>query len=114
MGLLESLPLIGDVFKGTTDIVKEVVVDKDMQNKLLGALEEGKQSIEKELYLQELQTQTIPWVDGLHKMARTILNVVTIVAVVVLSLFGQEITPTMALVLGGGNVAYQIIKGKGK
>lgn len=114
MGWLDSIPIIGKIFDDTADIVKEAVTDKDMLNNLLGTLEGGKQKIQQELYLKELETSTIPWVDALHKMGRQILNIVTIIAVVILSLWNVEITPTMALVLGGGNVAYQLIKGQGK
>jgi hypothetical protein len=52
-------------------------------------------------------------VDALHKMGRQILTVLNIVAVVVLMLYGKSITPQVALVLGGSNIAYQLIKGKG-
>jgi hypothetical protein len=64
-------------------------------------------------YLEGLQTKTIPWVDALHKMGRQILTVLNIIAVVVLMLYGKSITPQVALVLGGSNIAYQLIKGKG-
>jgi len=47
-------------------------------------------------------------------MGRQILNLLTIVAVVVLSLYNVEITGQMAIVLTGGNLAYQIVKSKGK
>lgn len=114
MGFLESLPIIGKLFSDTTDIIKEVVVDKDAQNKIIENLDVIKMTVEKEVYMKELETKTIPWIDGLHKMGRQILNLITIIATVTILLLGKEITPTVALILGGGNVAYQIVKGQGK
>lgn len=114
MGILESIPIIGEIFKDTTDIIKEVVVDKDAQNKILENLETVKQQMHKELYIKELETKTVPWIDALHKMGRQIINLATIIAVTILLLKNIEITGPAALVLGGGNVAYQVIKGKGK
>lgn len=113
-GFLESIPIIGKLFDDAADIAKEAITDKDKLNELLGMLEGGKQKINHELYLKELETKTLPWVDAFHKMGRQLLNYFTITAVVVLLLFDVEVTPTVALILGGGNTAYQIIKGKGK
>lgn len=59
------------------------------------------------------ENKTIPWVDALHKMGRQIINVLTLVIVFVLLMSNKEITPTVAAVLSGGNIAYQLIKGKG-
>jgi len=66
-----------------------------------------------ETYLKELDTKTIPWVDAMHKMGRQLLNLFNLVAVVWLMLEGKSISPEVVLLLGGPNVAYQIIKGKG-
>jgi hypothetical protein len=113
MNWLSSIPIIGKLFDDTAEIIKEAVTDKDKQLKILENLEQIKMQADKEIYIKELETKTVTWVDALHKMARTILNVMVIIAVVILSLKNIEITPTMALVLGGGNVAYQLIKGAG-
>jgi len=113
MGWLESIPIIGKLFEDTGSIIKEVVVDKDKQNAILENLEQIKQGIEKEIYIKELETKTIPWVDAAHKCFRSILNVLVIIATVLLMLSGKTITPEVALLLGGGNVAYQLIKGVG-
>lgn len=113
-GYLESIPFIGGLFKETISIAKEAVTDKDKQNELIGSIEKLEQNIGRELYILELKTKTIPWVDAIHKMGRQITNNLTIVIVCVLMLKGIEITPTTALILGGGNVAYQVVKGKGK
>jgi len=114
MGWLESIPIIGKLFSDTTDIIKEVVVDKDKQNAILENLEVIKLAMDKELRIKELETKTIPWVDALHKMQRGILNLATIISGTILLIKDIEITGAVALLLGGGNVAYQLIKGKGK
>ena len=113
-GFLESIPIIGRLFSDTAEIIKKAVVDKDKQNEIIGNLEQIKQTFNKEIYIKELETKTVPWVDALHKMGRQNLNFITIVATVVLLLMGKTITPEVALLLGGGNVAYQFIKGKGR
>ena len=113
MSWVSAIPIIGKLIDGTRDIVSQVVVDKDKQNAILENLERIRYEVDREIHIKELETKTIPWVDALHKMARTILNVLVIIAVVILCLYNIEITPTMALILGGGNVAYQIIKGPG-
>jgi len=114
MGWLESIPIIGKLFSDTTDIIKEVVVDKDKQNAILENLEAIKLAMDKEIYIKELEVKTIPWVDALHKMGRQILNLLVVIATVVLMLCSKTITPEVALLLGGGNVAYQLIKKAGK
>ena len=110
MGWFSAIPIIGKLIDGTKDIVSQAVVDVDKRNEILNNLE----SLRQEVYMAELATKTVPWVDALHKMGRQILNIATITATVILLLLGIEITPTIALVLGGGNVSYQLIKGKGK
>ena len=67
-----------------------------------------------EVYLEELKTKTIPWVDATHKMGRQILNVLNIIAVCIFAFTSTPVTMEIALILGGPNLAYQLIKGKGK
>lgn len=110
MGLLSYVPIIGSLLDKTHDIIDQVVEDKDKKNKIF----ENLSTIGQQVYVKELETKTIPWVDGLHKMGRQILNLATIIAVVILLLLNVEITPTIVLILGGPNVAYQVVKGKGK
>ena len=114
MGILENLPFIGKLFTETAGIVKEVVEDKDLQNRIIEKLDQTKMALEKEIYLAELGTKTIPWVDAVHKMGRQILNCFTLGALVFLLLNDIEITGPVALVLTGGNVVYQYVKGKGQ
>uniref|UniRef100_A0A6M3LJI9 Uncharacterized protein n=1 Tax=viral metagenome TaxID=1070528 RepID=A0A6M3LJI9_9ZZZZ len=113
MSWLTAIPIVGKLFEDTADIIKEAVTDKDKQNQILGNLEAIKLQVDKEVYIKELETKTIPWLDALHKMGRQLLNFVTIIAVCGLLLCGIEITPTVALILTGGNIAYQVVKGPG-
>jgi membrane-bound ClpP family serine protease len=113
-GWLSSIPILGKLFGDTTEIIKEAVLDKDAQNKIIETLDVLKQNVEREIYIRELDTKTIPWVDALHKMGRQILNIITIAAVTVLLLNDIQITGPVAMILGGGNLAYQIVKGPGK
>ena len=114
MSLLNAIPIIGRMF-GTVDnaidLAKEAVVDKDKQNALIAHLEEIKTGV---AYIEELRTKTIPWMDGLHKMGRQILNLIIIIAWCVAAGLGHEFTQWDVFILGGGNTAYQLIKGKGK
>lgn len=112
--MTNPLEWIGSVFgllDKSADIVKEAVTDKDKQNELIAHLEEVRTTA---LYAIELQTKTIPWIDGLHKMGRQILNLVVIIVWLVGILTDHTFTQYDMLILGGGNVAYQLIKGKGK
>tara|TARA_R110000803_G_scaffold79075_1_gene144515 strand:+ start:407 stop:724 length:318 start_codon:yes stop_codon:yes gene_type:complete len=55
-------------FKDVTDLVSEVVEDKDKANEINKRLME----VAENTYMTELGTKTIPWVDALHKMGRQI------------------------------------------
>ena len=66
-----------------------------------------------ETYLKELDTRTVPWVDAVHKMGRQILNLFNILAVCWFAYKSFPIDLNVVLLLGGPNVAYQLIKGKG-
>lgn len=106
MSFVSAIPLIGKA----VDIIDQVVEDKDKKNEILAALGQAKEAT----YALELRTKTVPWIDGLHKMGRQILNLLTLIAVVVLIALGHEITQWDVLLLGGSNTAYQIIKGRGR
>jgi len=110
MSWVSAIPIVGDLIKGTTDIIKEVVVDKDKQNEIIGNLKQ----IEQQVYMAELNTKTVPWVDAFHKMGRQILNYCMIIFVIICVWKGITIDQNMVLLLGGPNIAYQLIKGRGK
>jgi len=110
MGLLDFL----GIFNKTADIVKETVLDKDAQNKILENLELTKLTIENRLLQIELSTKTIPWVDALHKMGRQITNYLMLLFGFILVMLDKDLSGPAGMIMGGGNLAYQVIKGKGK
>ena len=55
-------------FKDITNLVSEVVEDKDKANEINKKLMLTAESS----YITELGTKTVPWVDALHKMGRQI------------------------------------------
>ena len=101
-------------FNKVADIVSEIVTDKDEKNRLNHALEELKQQV----YLQELSTKTVPWVDGLHKMGRQIISVVTVIAGAVLFHLHPDIDIEKLMMLMGASsgpgIVYNLIKGRGR
>lgn len=55
-------------FNKIIDIVDQYVPDKDKAAELKFKLSKGAQ----DLRIVELQTKTVPWMDGIHKLSRTI------------------------------------------
>ncbi len=101
---------LANAINGAIGIVKKIVPDKDKQNEIIGAIENVKQVA----YMAELNTKTVPWVDALHKMGRLITNWSLIITVVVFELMGWELSQNIVFLMGGGNIVYQLIKGKGR
>ena len=96
-------------FNKVADLVSEVVVDKDAQSRINSELKKLQESV----YLAELGTQTIPWVDAIHKLSRTILSVLSMLITVYMVHNG--VTDPIALGAGLAPAAgYNIVKGKGK
>lgn len=83
-------------------------------NVLMRKLDIDQLRAETEPYIEELRAKTVPWVDGLHKLGRQIANYYTITIVFILLMTGHALTPEAAALIGGPNLAYQLIKGKGK
>lgn len=110
MGLFSFIPFIGKQMDNIYNIVDQKVEDKDLKNQILANMDQ----MAKQVYIAELGTKTVPWMDGVHKLGRQILNLVTICAVVGLLLAGKTVTPEVALILGGPNAIYQFVKGRGK
>ena len=97
-------------FNKITDIVDKAVIDQDQKIALTNALEQLKEQV----YMKELDTKTVPWVDALHKMGRQIISLVNIIAGIVIMYINPEVDPlSLAAVLGAGGV-YNAVKGKGK
>lgn len=110
MAFIQAIPFIGKTIDGLINLVREIVPDKDKQDQLIGNIE----MLRQQAYMVELQTKTVPWVDAVHKMGRQFLAVGNIVAVVYLAKEGVDIDMNLLALLGGPNIAYQLIKGKGK
>lgn len=97
-------------FNKVTDVVAEVVEDKDKRNELNAAIERLRQ----EVYMKELDTKTVPWVDAIHKMGRQIMSFATLIAGVYLLKTNPNIDPlTLAAIVSPAGI-YNYIKGKGR
>jgi hypothetical protein len=114
MGFLDSMPIIGKLFSDVKDLADQAIDDGDLRAKLVSNLEEIKRQVEREIYLKELEVKTVPWVDALHKMGRQILNYAVLFYCVACVYVGHEITQYELLLIGGPNIAYQFVKGRGK
>ena len=106
MSWLTTLPLIGKIW-GTVD---KAVEDKDLKNEIFRDLG----SLKEHVYIKELETKTIPWVDALHKMGRQILALVNIITIGILLYLGKCDDPMTLVALTAPNGIYQYIKGKGR
>ena len=91
------------------DVIGEVVEDKDLTNKLKAEFE----TLKEQVYLAELGTKTIPWVDALHKMQRGILSILSMLVSVALVYMGVDDPLSLAAAVGPAGV-YNLAKGKGK
>ena len=92
------------------DIVAEVVEDKDKRNELNAQLEQLRQQV----YITELNTRTIPWVDALHKMGRQILALLNVAVPAVLLWHNPEIDPAALMFMAAPSGIYSYVKGKGR
>lgn len=92
------------------DVVDQLVTDKDQANALKHDLERLKQ----EVYITELNTKTVPWVDALHKMGRQILSVLQIIVPAVLLYLKPDIDPLAIIGMAGPAGVYNYVKGVGK
>lgn len=92
------------------DIAGEYVEDKDKANELRAHLEEIKQQV----YITELQTKTVPWVDAMHKMGRQILSLLSLAVPAVLLWHNPDTNPAaLAAIVAPGGI-YNYIKGRGQ
>ena len=106
---MSFLDWLNPINKGL-DIAAEFVEDKDKANELRASLEQLKQQV----YLAELNTKTIPWVDAAHKMGRQVLSLLSVMIPAVLLWRHPDINPAaLAAIVAPGGV-YNYIKGRGK
>ena len=96
------------LFDKTADLISEAIEDKDKLNEIRGNLAKLKQ----ENYALELQTKTIPWLDGLHKMSRTIGSWLGYGLAFYMVRTGFDPMAVMAALAPGG--VYNFVKGKGR
>jgi len=109
MSWLSALnPFRGQINKAL-ELADQAVTDKDALHELKFSLRELRENT----YQLELQTKTVPWVDGLHKMGRQILSLVSIVAVVVLKLCDYDLSMEEIAALAGPATMYNYVKGQG-
>ena len=106
MGLLDWLNPIDKAI----DVIGEVVEDKDKANELISEFRQ----LRERSYQLELQTKTVPWIDGLHKMGRQLLSWAGLIVPAVLLWKHPDINPAAlaAMVAPGG--VYNYVKGKGR
>ena len=91
------------------DIISEAVEDKDKRNELNAHLAELREKV----YLAELQTKTIPWVDAVHKMGRQLLSWASLIIPAVLLYKHPDINPlALGSIVAPGGI-YNFVKGKG-
>lgn len=91
------------------ELASEAIEDVDLRNQLTNKIE----TIREQVYIAELQTKTVPWVDALHKLSRPIISITTVITAGVVIGLNPEID-IMKLIAGGGTGAiYTLIKGKG-
>ncbi|TXR52067.1 hypothetical protein [Reinekea thalattae] len=97
---------MGNIF-GTAnkslDVIDQLVVDKDKANELKA-----------QFYLAELQTKTIPIIDGIHKLGRQTLAFAQIGFYMWAVQKGVDITPELVAGVSGVSGAYTLAKGRGK
>ena len=98
-------------FSELVGLVREIVPDGDKR----AELEARMQELQVNVRLAELNNKTIPWVDALHKMSRSVQVVLVLGVVVGLSLWRGEALPweTIASIAGLPGV-YFAAKGKGQ
>lgn len=92
-------------------LVRDLVPDGDLR----ATLEAKARELEIGLRVAELNSKTIPWVDALHKLSRSLQVVLVLVVVVGLSVWRGEPLPweTIASIAGLPGV-YFAAKGKGR
>ena len=92
------------------DLASEAVEDVDKFNELKAAAEELKQSV----YMKELNTKTVPWVDALHKMGRQLMGYANLgVGAYLLSTHPEIDALALGAIVAPSSI-YTYIKGRGK
>lgn len=98
------------LFDDVADIAKEAIEDKDLRNQLNAKLNE----LREQVYMAELNTKTVPWVDAVHKMGRQIISILNVVVPAVVIYFNPDVNPLVFVAMAGPSAIYNHVKGKGK
>ena len=101
--------ILGSIGKAI-GLVSEAVQDPDKANAIIGHLEAGRQAA----YLAELNTQTVPWVDALHKMGRQLLSWGNMGICAYIVAKHPEVNPLTLAAVAGPTGIYSMVKGKGR
>jgi hypothetical protein len=97
-------------FNRIVKLADKAIIDKDKKIEFDYALNE----LQEQVYLAELNTKTVPWVDAVHKMGRQIISIISIAAGIAVLYISPNVDPlTLVAVLGPGGI-YNMVKGKGK
>lgn len=91
-------------------VIDQFVEDKDEKNRLTAELE----SLKQQVYITELNTKTVPWVDAVHKMGRQILSILNLIVPAVLIHYHPDVDPMTLVAICGPSGIYNYVKGKGK
>ncbi len=112
MGIFSKVNPI-ELAKDAFSLIDQAVVDKDLKLQLQLKVQE----MSHQMRLAELGTETIPWVDALHKMGRQIISLVTVLGIIAILITGIELSQQdlLAIVTAAapGSI-YNWVKGKGK
>lgn len=110
---------------GTVDkYVDQSTLDVDLANSIKAEIQKAEINIRamaEQRYLAELQKDTIPWVDALHKMGRQILSLISLIVgagvLIYIRSTGQEIdieTMLNVMSIGGPAAVYNYVKKTGQ
>ncbi len=91
-------------------LIGEAVEDKDKANELRAQME----MLKEQAYMMELQTKTVPWIDGLHKMGRQLLSWAMLIIPAILLWKHPDINPAVIAAMATPGGIYNYVKGKGK
>jgi len=105
-----SLSSFLGIADNVADLVGEFVEDKDKANEINGKIA----ALKEQAYITELQTQTVPLIDAIHKMGRQILSLLNLVIPAVLLYLKPEIDPLALAAIVTPSGVYNYVKGKGR
>ena len=108
--MLNPVSVALGIVSKVADIGDKYIVDKDAKIQMEGHLSQ----LREQVYITELSTRTIPWVDALHKMGRQIISLVTLLGTGALIYFQPDLDPLTLMAMTGPAGVYNYVKGRGK